>query len=326
MTDLKKIIVASVKEDLAAIEAALEGNLKPHFDLVRQTAGHLLFSGGKRFRPLLLVLCARVCGKSDSAVTRLSVIMEYLHAATLLHDDVVDGATVRRGKKVASSVWDGATAVLTGDFLLARTLSIAAQTNRPDIIQVIAGITELMSQGEIQQLADKGNTGLSEEEYREVIRCKTGTLIEGSCRVGAMIAGADDESCRVLSTYGANIGIAFQMADDLLDYTAEAGVLGKEPGADVREGKMTLPTIHALQKADAADRKVIEMIMASPDFTTDRFEQLVRLLEKYGSIEYTRLQAVSHVRQAKEQLLGFTPSETVETLKNIADYALERKL
>ncbi len=326
MSNIKDRVLVAVRDDLARIETALAGNLNPHFDLVRKTAGHLLFSGGKRFRPLLLILCARACGRSDSFVTRLSVITEYLHAATLLHDDVVDGAAVRRGKAVASSVWDAATAVLTGDFLLARTLTIAAESNRPDIIRVIAGVTELMSQGEIQQLADKGNTALTEAAYREVIRCKTGALIEGSCRVGAMIAGADEGRCRALSAYGANIGMAFQMADDLLDFTAEAAVLGKEPGADLREGKMTLPTIHALQKADTADRREIEKMVTSPEFLPGAFEQFVRLLKKYGSIEYTRLQAVRHVRQAKEQLSDFLASESVETLHDIADYTLERKM
>jgi len=326
MTDLKETIVTAVKEDLAAIEAALEENLKPHFALVRETAGHLLFSGGKRFRPLLLVLSARLCGRSDPFVTRFSIIGEYLHAATLLHDDVVDGAAMRRGKEVASSVWDAATAVLTGDFLLARALSIAAESNRPDIIRVIAEITELMSQGEIQQLADKGNTGLTEETYREVIRCKTGALIEGSCRTGAMLADGNKAQCRALEAYGANVGLAFQMADDLLDFTADAAVLGKAPGADVREGKMTLPTIHARQQADAVDGTFIDRILASPDISADDFKQFVHLLEKYGSIDYTRRQAEEHVRRAKAELQSFSPSVTVETMNNIADYTLARKM
>ena len=191
MNDLKAKILAAVSDDLKVIEQALKDNLNPHFNLVSQVAGHILFAGGKRLRPLLTVLCARLCGHDDVQTARYSTIFEYLHAATLLHDDLVDDAEIRRGRRVANLVWDSPTAVLTGDFLLARGLSIAADTGLSEVIRTIAMITENMSQGEIRQLERKGDITLTEEEYLEVIRCKTAVLFEGACRTGALVAGAD---------------------------------------------------------------------------------------------------------------------------------------
>ncbi|MBC2745349.1 MAG: polyprenyl synthetase family protein [Desulfosarcina sp.] len=202
MTDLKQKILAAVGDDLKAIEEALAENLNPYFDLVSQVAGHILFAGGKRLRPLLMVLCARLCGYSGNHTARFSTIFEYLHAATLLHDDLVDGADMRRGRQVANQLWDNPTAVLTGDFLLSRGLSIAADTGLCEVIRVIARITENMSQGEIRQLEKKGDITLTEDEYFEVIRCKTAVLFQGACRTGALVAGAKAAKVQALTSYG----------------------------------------------------------------------------------------------------------------------------
>ena len=253
-SDLKTRILTAVEKDLAAIETALSDNLNPYLDQVSETARHILFSGGKRLRPLLLVLSARVCGYRGDYDTTFSTIFEYLHAATLLHDDLVDDAHLRRGQPVAHSKWGSPTAVLVGDFLFARALSIAALTRRPKIIKIIARITEDMSQGEIHQLMMKGRIDLSEEEYNEIIRRKTAALIQGACRSGALIANARKTEETALSTFGFHIGLAFQMTDDLLDYVSDTRLLGKAVGADLREGKLTLPVIHALENANEADR------------------------------------------------------------------------
>ena len=221
--DLKNSILQRVKDDLAEIESELAGNLQPHFDLVSQISSHILFSGGKRLRPLLMVISARLCGYEGANAWKFSTIFEFLHAATLLHDDVVDGARFRRGKPVAHAVWDSATAVLVGDFLLARSLTLAAETDSPRIIRVIAEITEYMSQGEIQQLAQKGMTELTEKEYMHIIKCKTAALFAGACRSSAILADAPNGKEAALNNYGLNLGFAFQMVDDLLDYTAASG-------------------------------------------------------------------------------------------------------
>ena len=323
--DLKQKILAAVREDLEAIERELAGNLKPHFELVSQVAGHILFAGGKRLRPLLTVLCARLCGCRDSQTARYATIFEYLHAATLLHDDLVDGSDIRRGRQVAHQVWDNPTAVLTGDFLLARGLSIAAETGLCEVIATIAGITESMSQGEIRQLEKKGDASLTEAEYLEVIRCKTAVLFQGACRTGALVADAATESVQAVDDYGYHLGVAFQMADDLLDYTQDQNSLGKPVGADLREGKLTLPLIHALSRASASDRRRLLAAVERPDFSSDDFAACLQILADSGSIVYTRQQAERHIHKAKSALEGFSSSPDRQVLVDIADYALARQ-
>lgn len=325
MIDLKQRILAAVADDLSAIETALSDNLTPYLEQVSETARHILFSGGKRLRPLLMVLAARLCGYKGDYDISFSTIFEYLHAATLLHDDLVDDADLRRGQPVAHSKWGGPTAVLVGDFLFARALSIAAEINRPEIIKIIAGITEDMSQGEIHQLLRKGKLDLSEAEYNEIIRRKTAILIQGACRAGALIAEAPEKEESALSAYGLSIGIAFQMTDDLLDYTSDTRVLGKAVGADLREGKLTLPVIHSLKHADSSDRAWMEGLITRCEFSDDEFEKLVHLLEQYGGLAYTEQMAMEHILRAREALSCFEPSETRDLLLDMADYAMARK-
>lgn len=325
MTDLKRKILAAVQADLAGIEQALSDNLNPHFDLVRQVAGHILFSGGKRLRPLLMILAARLCAYEGRDAMQYAAIFEYLHAATLLHDDVVDGADLRRGRTVAHQVWDQPTAVLTGDFLLARSLSLAARTGLPEVIDTIAAITENMSQGEIRQLHHKGDLTLTETIYLDVIRAKTAVLFQGACRVGALIARASRKHVQDLADYGYHLGMAFQMADDLLDYTQDALALGKKPGADLREGKLTLPVIFALERAEGHEREWMTTMIQRGEFDRDAFEQLVAVLEKHGGIAYTRQCAQQHIQKAKAALATFGVSTERDILQDVADYALVRR-
>jgi len=324
MNDLKHKILMQVKNDLEEIETALQQNLNPHFDLVSQIAGHILFSGGKRLRPLLMVLSARICGYEGDYDKTFSTIFEYLHAATLLHDDLVDEATVRRGKPVANSIWGNAAAVLVGDFLLARSLAIAAETKRPDVIKVVSKITENMSQGEIHQLMRKGNLDLSEEEYMEIIKRKTAVLFQGTCHAGALITDGTPKQKAALSDYGFNLGIAFQMVDDLLDYTLDSVTIGKEVGADLKEGKLTLPVIYSLKSADEKDRNRMENIIKNKNFSVNDFETLIRMIDKYGGQLYTQNLAMAYVQNAKKALGVFQHSKTKDVLLMIADYTLAR--
>jgi octaprenyl-diphosphate synthase len=326
MNDIKHRILSLVKDDLLEIEVALEQNLKPHLYLVSQIAGHILFSGGKRLRPLLMVLSARLCGYDGNYEKTFSTIFEYLHAATLLHDDLVDEATLRRGKPVAHSIWGNAIAVLVGDFLLARSLSIAAETKRPDVIKVVAEITENMSQGEIHQLMKKGCIDLTETEYMEIIERKTAVLFQGTCRVGALISGVSKEKEDAIAGYGFNIGIAFQMVDDLLDYSQNTPALGKKVGADLKEGKLTLPVIYSLKSADATDRIQMEKIIRNKDFSMEDFETLIAIMKKYGGQTYTEKVAQKYVKNAKNALEIFKNSTTKEILLTIADYTLVRNV
>ncbi len=325
MKDLKQRIIAAVADELEAVEAALGDNLKPHFELVRQVAGHILFAGGKRLRPLLMILAARMCGYQGDQAARYAVIFEYLHAATLLHDDVVDGGELRRGAATAHQEWDPPTAVLAGDFLLARALSLAARTGLPAVIETIAAITEQMSQGEIEQLARKGDLMVTEAEYLDVIRCKTAVLFQGACRVGGLISASGGQQVQNLGDYGHHLGLAFQMADDLLDYTMDTAALGKKVGADLREGKLTLPVIYTLRQIGGQDLIWMTDLIQAGDFTPAQFERMIGLLDQHGGIGYTRKCAASHAEKAKTALEIFPACAERTVLEDIADYALVRK-
>ncbi len=326
MSDLKQKILSAVESDLEDIEKALSDNLNPYLDLVSDVAGHILFSGGKRLRPLLMVLSARMCSYNGNYEKTFSTALEYLHTATLLHDDLVDGATLRRGKTVAHATWGNSITVLVGDYLLARALSISAGTGRLRVVQVLAELTENMSQGEVHQLMRKGDVKLTEDEYLVVIRRKTAVLFKAACQVSAIIADAPEDKEKALSEYGFNLGIAFQMADDLFDYTLQTSDFGKEVGADLREGKLTLPVIYALKQANSSDRDLMIKIIRDTDFTADDFKTLLDLLVNYGGIDYTQETAASYIDTAKNALAIFEPSPTKETMLDIADYALQRRV
>ena len=325
MNDLKQKILTENGKDLAKIEAELSENLKPYLDLVSDVARHILFAGGKRLRPLLLVLSARLCGYKEDYAKTVSTALEYLHAATLLHDDIVDDAILRRGKTVAHSLYGNATTVLVGDFLLARALAICADSGKIKVIHIISNLTENMSTGEVHQLMRKGDVSLTEDEYLEVIRRKTAVLFQAACTVSAVIAEAPEEKEKALSDFGYHLGIAFQMADDLFDYTMDTADLGKEVGADLREGKLTLPVIHALKQANPADRDAMVKIIKNEAFTVDEFNVLVDLLKKNDGIAYTEKKAEFCIEKAKEALSVFEPSKTRDSLFDIADYTLARR-
>ncbi|MCK5311224.1 MAG: polyprenyl synthetase family protein [Desulfobacteraceae bacterium] len=328
--DLKSMVMAKIQGDLGKIEESLVKNLNANLELVREIAGHLLFSNGKRLRPLLMIFSAKMCGYKEkpgpATLIDFAIVFEYLHAATLLHDDVIDEADLRRGKKVAHKIWEAPKVILTGDFLLARSLSIATKTENLDIISVISRITEEMSQGEIDQLSQKGNPDLSEDEYLKIIRRKTAVLIEGACKCGALLADAPKEKEDALFNYGHHLGMAFQMADDLLDYTSEAETLGKNPGADLREGKLTLPLIKTLKRASKEDKVIIKKMIKDVEFDQADFKKLVSMIHEYKGIEYTEIKAIEHVKNAKICLEIFEPSEQKELLTMLADYSIKRKV
>ena len=329
--DLKNSLKAKIQDDLVKIEESLKLNLNPHLELVRKIAGHLLFGKGKRLRPLLMINSAKMCGyhgkkEKEASIIDLAIVFEYLHAATLLHDDVIDEAEMRRGKKTAHKIWDSPIVILTGDFLLARSLSITAKTENIKIVSTIAHITEEMSQGEIDQLSQKNRLDLSEDHYFRIIRAKTAVLIEGACKCGALLANASKEREDALFNYGHNLGMAFQMADDLLDYTSDAKTLGKNPGADLREGKLTLPLIKTLERASKKDKSKIEKVIQATEFSQTEFEELISMIIEYKGIEYTQEKALEYVKSAKACLEIFESSEQKELLTQLADYSIKRKV
>lgn len=326
MKELKARILNDVAQDLAAIEKALVENLNPYLPFVSHVAKYIMFSGGKRIRPLLMVLSARLCGYQGDYDKTLSVVFEYLHAATLLHDDVVDGAEVRRGHPVAHSIWGVPGTVLAGDFLLARSIAIAARTDQIAILDILAHTTAQMSQGEIDQLLRRQDLSTDEEQYMEVIKRKTGYLIRAACQTGALLARAPEDQVDALVHYGYHLGVAFQLVDDLLDYTADAQVLGKATGTDLTEGKLTLPVIYALRRSTVEDRNRMETMIQQGSFTKDDFDSILQLVAEYGGIEYTTKRAREHIDQAKKYLQMFDVSKTRLLLEDLADYVVVRKM
>jgi octaprenyl-diphosphate synthase len=324
--ELKQRILEAIAQDVEAIEIAITENLKPYLPLVSQVTEYIMFSGGKRIRPILMILSARLCGYQGNYDKTLSVVFEYLHAATLLHDDLVDDAEVRRGNPVAHSIWGNPATVLVGDFLLARSISIATETGKLPIAEAISYTTAQMSEGEIYQLLHKGDLSLDEKQYMEVVRRKTACLIQTACKVGALLAGASERQVQALSQYGHNLGCAFQLVDDLLDYTADEKVLGKAIGADLREGKLTLPLIHALANASEKNRQKMETIIRSDKIDRTDFEIICDLVNKHGGITYAKNRAKTLIDQAKERLTLFDPSESRSVLEDMADYVLTREM
>ncbi len=323
---LKEKILSLAVSDMEKVEIALQEHLHPNLALVQDIASHLLFAGGKRLRPLLMIHASRICGYSGGDEISFSVLFEYLHAATLLHDDVVDGAAMRRNQTAAHHKWSPSTVVLTGDFLLARALDIAASTRNHKVVSVIAAVTNAMSQGEIDQLDQAGKTDLDEDAYCRIIERKTAVLIQGACQSGAILAHAKEEKEQALTRFGHHLGMAFQMADDLLDYTASAGELGKNPGADLREGKLTMPMIKALEAAQGKDREFLFSMIGSPNVDTEQFENLTKIIDQLGGIAYTQNMAKAHVEKAKLCLGVFDPSDSRTLLELIADYAVQRRV
>ena len=246
----RKSILKDLETDVAAINAALAANLQTHVPLIAEVGRHILLSGGKRVRPLLFILAARMCGCQGNNLADFSTIFEYLHAATLLHDDVIDAAQVRRGATTANNIWGNQAVILVGDFLLSKALSLAVTTDRLKILKVLAHATTQMAEGEILQLIHAGNLKLTEAEYFEVITRKTAILMSAACQIGGILAGAPPAQEEALAQMGLNLGITFQLVDDILDYTGDQKQLGKEVGADLREGRITLPLIHALAQAE----------------------------------------------------------------------------
>jgi octaprenyl-diphosphate synthase len=323
--ELKERILGSVQQDLVNIEEALLENLKPYLPFVSHVAKYIMFSGGKRVRPLLTILCARLCGYQGDYATTLSVVFEYLHAATLLHDDVVDDAAIRRGNPVAHSIWGTPGTVLVGDFLLARSIAIAAKSDQMAVIAVLARTTARMSEGEIHQLLYRGDLAVDEDQYMEVIRGKTACLIEAACQSGALLAEAPESVVKALAQYGDSLGVAFQLVDDLLDYTADQAVLGKVVGTDLREGKLTLPLIYTLKCATNKDRGHLETIIGKDDLDGEEFRTVVYLVNKYGGMAYTRKRAQERIDQAKQYLGIFDASKTRSLLEDLADYVVARE-
>ena len=307
---------------MAAINRALADNLQSHVPLIAEVGRHILLSGGKRIRPLLFLLSARLCGCRGPELADYSTIFEYLHAATLLHDDVVDAAAVRRGRTTANTIWGNQAVILVGDFLLSKALSLAVTTNHLKVLKVLAHTTTFMAEGEVLQLLHTGNLKITEAEYFEVVHRKTAVLMAAACRVGAILGDSPPEMEEALAQYGLNLGITFQVVDDILDYTGDATEMGKPIGHDLQEGRITLPLIHALAQADPHDRELL--LDLAGNLEADKGPELRRLLEKYGSLDYARSLAREYTLKAEANLEPFPAAPEKAYFLAFTDELLDR--
>jgi octaprenyl-diphosphate synthase len=323
--DIKERIYAEIRPDLDKIEAEIKHNLTTSIPLIAVVGRYILGSGGKRLRPLLMILSARLCGYQGNRDASLAVVFEFIHAASLLHDDVVDRAEFRRNQPAANTVWDNPAVVLVGDFLYSKSFLMAIEYDNIKILHVLSDATTKMSEGEVLQLVHADNLEVDEFEYYEVITRKTAVLISAACRIGAIFGGGDGPQEEALRKYGHHLGIAFQLVDDTLDYTGDIKEMGKPVGNDIQEGKATLPLIHALNHGKASDKNRLRKIFNSDEISQTDFKQVRDIVVQSGGIEYTLLKAVEHVEHAKESLGIFPDQRTKKTLLDIADYVICRR-
>ena len=313
-------------DDLQRIEEEINKNLHSSVPLIALVSRYIIRSGGKRLRPLLMVLAARLLNYKGNDQYALSIVFEYLHAATLLHDDVVDNAELRRGRPSANTLWGNAAVVLVGDFLLATSFFLSVLSGDLKILRVLSETTTSMAEGEVLQLINSDNLEISEDDYVEVIMRKTAILIAASCQIGAILCEATEEQEEAMRRFGLNLGIAFQLRDDFLDYTGSEEEFGKPVGKDLEEGKITLPLIHALQSSGNEDRRRLIDLITSDSIQEKTFDEVKRIIRKYHGLDYTDTLANRHIATAKEALATFPPSPTKESLLDIADYVVIRRI
>ena len=311
-----------VASDFTAINELIESSLHSRVPLVAEIAAYLVQAGGKRLRPLLVLLAARSCGDSSQNPVKLAVAIEFLHTAMLLHDDVVDESTLRRGRRTANAEWGNAASVLVGDFLHSRAFELMVELGCIDVMALISRATNGIAEGEVQQLTLLQNTSTSEADYLEVIYRKTALLFEVSAESGAVLGGANASVAAAYRDYGRHLGLAFQLMDDWLDYEGTAQELGKNTGDDLAEGKVTLPIILALKAAGASDRRILEQAITQPGSVA--FEDVRCIAERYGGIESTRHRAAHEASLAESALQGLPDSVCKSQMIRLSQFAVER--
>jgi octaprenyl-diphosphate synthase len=317
-------LLEATHADMQKVNAMILQRAQSHVEMVPALARYLIDAGGKRLRPMLCVASSHLFGRSGGSHINFAASIEFLHNATLLHDDVVDESSLRRGRPAARVIWGNQASVLVGDFLLGQAFMMMVETGDLASLGVVAKASARIAEGEVFQLERTGELDTSPEDYDEVIRAKTATLFEAACEVGAMAGGADARGRAALKQYGHELGCAFQLVDDVLDYRGEAGEMGKNAGDDLREGKMTLPVILALAVANADDREVIEKTLGKSDASEAELDAVVAVFERHRTLEQTLDLAESHARSAREALRVLPPSDLRGLLGDIAAFTVSR--
>lgn len=312
-----------IRDDLKKVETEFARHVESHVPLIPAMGKYVQSGGGKRIRPAVLLMCARLGGYTGEQGPLFGSVIEFIHTATLVHDDIIDQSETRRGRPSAHSRWGNDVTVLLGDFLYIKSMSMALSRDNLDFIKVLCDVTLRMIEGEIYQLTKNGVIDLTEEEHLEIVRRKTAYLFAGSSKIGGMLGPTTPEQQQALWDYGFNIGMAFQLVDDLLDYTGDEVVLGKPVGGDLREGKMTLAVIHLLQR-DARAAMLIRKIVKEQDATLEEWREVRALLAQHRSLDYALRVATDYVERAKTALYMFPDCQEREALMFLPDYVLSR--
>ena len=313
-----------IRGDLRLVEDEFQRHVQSQVELIPAIGKYIQNSGGKRIRPAVLLMAARMSGYRGERAVLYASVVEFIHTATLVHDDIIDESELRRGRRAVHSRWGNDVTVLLGDFLYIKSMSMALTQDNLEVIRTLCDVTLRMIEGELDQLTKNGNMELSEEDHFEIIRRKTAYLFAGCGRIGGMLGPTTREQQDKLWDYGFNIGMAFQVVDDLLDFTGEEVVLGKPVGGDLREGKMTLPVIHLLEHADGDAAALVRTIVEGRSATLDEWRALRAMLVGHGSIDHARRTAEDFVERAKRALDGFPASGERDALLALPDYVLAR--
>jgi octaprenyl-diphosphate synthase len=324
--DALTTLTTLVGEDLEACNRAIVARMDSPVELIPRLAAHIVAAGGKRLRPLLTLASARMCGApaGGSRHVNLAACVEFIHTATLLHDDVVDESQLRRGLASANAVFGNKASVLVGDFLFARAFQLMVEDGSLRVLAILSAASATIAEGEVLQLVTQNDLGTTEERYLDVIRGKTAALFAAACQVGAVVTDQRDAEERALAQYGLDLGIAFQLVDDALDYAADQAQLGKTVGDDFREGKITLPVLTAYSTGDAAERAFWERTIEQSEQTDDDLDEALRLMAKRDAIATTLDRARGFVASAKSALAIFPESAFRDALLAVADYTVSR--
>ncbi|TDJ32652.1 MAG: octaprenyl diphosphate synthase [Gammaproteobacteria bacterium] len=320
--DLERIRLL-VGDDMEAVNRLITEQLASEVVLINQIGHYIVGSGGKRLRPLLVLLAARACGYKGTDHRNLAAIIEFIHTATLLHDDVVDASDLRRGNKTANAVWGNEASVLVGDFLYSRSFQMMVEVDHMRVMDIMAETTNVIAEGEVLQLLSVNDPDTDEDHYMKVIRCKTARLFEAGTRLAAVISGRPESEETALAAYGLHLGNAFQIADDLLDYASSAEDMGKNTGDDLADGKPTLPVIYAIQHGDDAQRQVLRH--AIEHGSVEQMEQVLAAIENTGALDYCERVARREAGTAKHALEALPDSPFRTALAELADFAVSRR-
>ncbi|MCG8488048.1 MAG: polyprenyl synthetase family protein [Chromatiales bacterium] len=311
-----------IADDMDAVDKLIIQQLKSDVVLINQIGAYIVHSGGKRLRPMIVLLAARACGYDGAKHINLAAIIEFIHTATLLHDDVVDGSDLRRNRETANAVWGNEASVLVGDFLYSRSFEMMVEVGQMPVMDILSHATNRIAEGEVLQLLNVHNPETSEAEYMEVIKRKTATLFEAGSRLGGVVAETTEQQQQALADYGLHLGIAFQLVDDALDYHSSNEEIGKNIGDDLAEGKPTLPLIQAMKKSDPQQRQRLATIIENGGL--DEIEFVLQAIQNSDAISYTQQLAQHHAELAKQALKLLPDSDYCQALAELADYSVAR--